>query len=54
METFLAAYLSLWFAVLLYIGWIGTRQKRLRQQVDDLHERLQGGLDLGERDSSGM
>ena len=41
METFVTAYLALWLAVVLYVGRLGLRQRRLQQMVDALQEHLQ-------------
>jgi len=41
METFMTAYLVVWFAVVLYVGRIGLRQRRLQQTLDALEIRTQ-------------
>ncbi|MCA9139400.1 MAG: CcmD family protein [Planctomycetales bacterium] len=34
METFIAAYAAVWFAVVLYLGRLGMQQRRLQNQID--------------------
>lgn len=40
MATFMAAYLAVWLAVVLFVGRLGVRQRRLQQALDTLQERL--------------
>lgn len=36
METFVAAYLIVWLAVVLYVGRLHTRQRRLERALEAL------------------
>jgi len=40
MGTFMAAYLAVWLAVVLYVGRMGVRQQNLQRTLDSLQERL--------------
>ncbi len=37
----MAAYLAVWFVVVLYVGRLGVRQRLLQQTLDALQERVQ-------------
>ena len=41
METFMTAYLAVGLLVVAYVGWLGLRQRRLHQALDELQERMQ-------------
>ncbi|MCA9192258.1 MAG: hypothetical protein KDB03_10860 [Planctomycetales bacterium] len=40
MESAEVAYLSLWFAVFIYVGWMASRQRRLAQTLEALRKQL--------------
>jgi CcmD family protein len=40
MGTFMAAYLAVWLAVVLYVGRMGLRQNRLQRSLDALQDRM--------------
>lgn len=48
MGTFMAAYLAVWLAVVLYVGRMGVRQRCLQQTLDALQERMQHEADKRE------
>ena len=48
MGTFVAGYLIVWFAVLLYVARLGRQQRRLHEQFEALQSIWQAREDLGE------
>ncbi len=40
MGTFMAAYLAVWLAVVLYVGRMGMRQRLLLRTLDALEDRI--------------
>ncbi len=40
MGTFIAAYLAVWLAVMLYVVRLGARQRRLEENLQALEARL--------------
>ena len=36
MGMFVAAYLAVWMAVVLYVLWLGVRQRRLQRAIEAL------------------
>ena len=38
MTTFMAAYLLVWLAVLVYVGHLGVEQRRLQRSLDTLRD----------------
>ena len=48
METFVTAYLVVGLAVVLYVGRMGVRQRRLQQTLDVLQERMQQADEAGQ------
>lgn len=40
MTTAMAAYFTAWMTVVLYLGWLGARQRRLQSAIDDLENRI--------------
>lgn len=40
MGTFMTAYMAVWLAVVLFIGRLGVRQRRLQRALDKLQEQL--------------
>jgi len=40
MQTFIAAYLAIWLAMLIYVARIGVRQRQLQRTLDALQKRL--------------
>ncbi len=40
-ETLIAAYSLVWFAVLVYVGRLGVRQRRLTKAISALEARLE-------------
>jgi CcmD family protein len=40
MTNFIAAYVIVWLAVVLYVTRLGTRQRRLRRSLEDLKSQL--------------
>ena len=45
MGTFMAAYLAVWIAVVVYVGRMGVRQHRLQQSLEALQERANHELE---------
>jgi CcmD family protein len=45
MGTFMTAYLAVWLAVVIYVGRLGVRQRRLQQTLDALQQRMQHEAD---------
>jgi CcmD family protein len=41
MLTFMAAYLAVWFAVLVYLVRLGREQRRLRRMADALQSQFE-------------
>ena len=41
MDTFVAAYLLVWLAVLLYVARLGARQRRLLRDLKALQRQLE-------------
>jgi CcmD family protein len=48
MGTFVAGYLIVWFAVVLYVARLGRRQRRLQEQIDAFQSAWQAQEDRGE------
>mgnify|MGYP001033201939 CR=1 FL=1 len=48
MGTFVAGYLIVWFAVVLYVARLGRRQRRLHEQFESLQSAWQAQEDRGE------
>lgn len=40
METFVTAYLIVWLGLLLFVGRMQSRQRRLQSAIDSLESRL--------------
>jgi CcmD family protein len=45
METSMMAYFVVWMAVVIYVGRLGVRQRRLQQAMDELQDRVQHRAD---------
>ena len=41
MGMFVAAYLAVWMAVVLYVLWLGARQRRLHRAIEALELHFQ-------------
>lgn len=48
MGTFVAAYLIVWFAVVVYIARLGRRQRQLQSQFETFQSAWQAHEDRGE------
>lgn len=48
MGTFMTASLAVWLAVVLYVGRLGLRQRRLQLALDSLQDRLQHEASVAE------
>lgn len=48
MGTLAAGYGSVCLAVVIYVAWLGHRQRRLVQQYESLRDELQARSDAGE------
>lgn len=48
MGTFVAGYLIVWLAVVLYVARLGRRQRRLQEELEALKSAWQAQEDTGE------
>jgi CcmD family protein len=48
MGTFVAGYLIVWLAVVLYVARLGRRQRQLQEQIDAFQSTWQAPEDRGE------
>ena len=48
MGTFVAGYLIVWLAVVLYVARLGRRQRQLQEQLETLQSAWQAQEDRGE------
>lgn len=51
MTAFVTAYLALWIAVMMYVVWLGVRQRRLEASLRALESRFGGADDRHEPSS---
>lgn len=47
METFISAYLAVWFAVVIFVARMGIRQRQLQDSIESLQKRIGQGPETG-------